>query len=306
MKQLHLIVASLLVLLLTSRCVREIQLDLPEEPAKLVAISHFTAGEPVRVKVTLSRPSYSAGDPETPSGANVTIARNGQFLDKLFFVPDGNYWQSRDTVQPEGTYSLAVRADGLPEVEASSKMPTHVPLAAIAVDWENIQVVPWDSVRRALRIPVELRPQWLPGNEPFFAFNLRHEIEVFQLVNGQPVPDYSYEGAAAFLTDGRTLSLLHNIPEPVVLIDEKFWGEDRQALRLDVLVPFDPATEKPRRLFVEWRTLSGEFYRYHLSLARQGDNLPLSDPDAVYNNVRGGYGNFSGYSVSISTIDLQF
>jgi hypothetical protein len=50
--------------------------------------------------------------------------------------------------------------------------------------------------------------------------------------------------------------------------------------------------------------LSEAFYRYHLSLARQGENLPLSDPDAVFNNVQGGLGNFSGYAVSIDTVAL--
>ena len=41
-------------------------------------------------------------------------------------------------------------------------------------------------------------------------------------------------------------------------------------------------------------------------IRRQGGNLPLSDPDAVYNNVTGGYGNFSGYSVRVDTIELPF
>jgi len=30
--------------------------------------------------------------------------------------------------------------------------------------------------------------------------------------------------------------------------------------------------------------------------------LPFSDPDAVFNNIEGGYGNFSGYAVSRDTV----
>jgi hypothetical protein len=41
-----------------------------------------------------------------------------------------------------------------------------------------------------------------------------------------------------------------------------------------------------------------------LSLSRQGGNLPLTDPDAVFNNVEGGLGNFSGYSIAIDTIAI--
>ncbi|HNG90394.1 MAG TPA: DUF4249 family protein, partial [Saprospiraceae bacterium] len=114
----------------------------------------------------------------------------------------------------------------------------------------------------------------------------------------------SYETATFFLTDGPTLSLLHNISEPVVLVNEKYWTEDRRTLRINAFMPYMPDSEKPTRIFVEWRTLSEEFYRYHLSVARQGSNLPLNDPDAVFNNVKGGYGNFSAYSVHMDTLVL--
>lgn len=306
MRSVIILKISLLTLLFATRCAREIQLDLPDEPPKTVAVCHFTTGQPFQVKVSLSRPSYASGPPEYPALANVTVAKNGQFIDKLFYVSEGAYWQSRDTAFPGATYSLAVSIDGLPNIEAASSVPDHRPLAPVEVDWDNLRTVPWDSVHQALRVPLTLCALDLPEYDRFFAFNLRHEIEVFKIVNGQSVPDYTYEGSSAFLTDGRTLSLLRTIPEPVVLIDEQYWSDDRRTIQLDALIPFDPTDEKPRRIFVEWRTLSGEFYRYHLSLSRQGDNLPLSDPDAIYNNVIGGYGNFSGYSVTVETIELQF
>ena len=105
--------------------------------------------------------------------------------------------------------------------------------------------------------------------------------------------------------DGSTLSLLHNIPENVVLINEKYWSDGRRSLHLDALITYKPEEDQhPVRLYVEWWTLSAEFYRYHLSVARQGSNLPLSEPDAVFNNVENGYGNFSGYSTTIQAIEL--
>ncbi len=241
-----------------------------------------------------------------PDDATVAIYRNGSFLEQLVFDKNTEYWQGASMPEPGIGYALSVHSDGLPDAGGASVVPVHYPLLPVQIDWNNMRIVAWDSVRQALRVPLELRPEQMPETDRFFAFSLRHEIEVFQVINGQEIPDYSYEGSSTFLTDGRTLSLLHSIPEPVVLIDQKYWDDNRESIRLDALVPFDPAFEKPRRLLVEWRTLSGEFYRYHLSLARQGDNLPLGDPDAVYNNIVGGYGNFSGYSVTVDAVDLQF
>lgn len=297
---------GVLVLSSLAYCAREIQIDLPEEPEKIVAISHFTEGEPIRARLTLSRPAYASGQPEIVEDAAVSVFRGDQLLEPLSFDKNLKYWQGTIPAEPGVEYKLVVQAEGLPDASGSSSIPQYVPLAPIQINREDIRIVGWDSVRQALRIPMVLRPQQLPEQNRYFAFALRHEIEVFSIVNGQPVPDYFYEGSSAFLTDGTTLALLHSIPEPVVLIDEKYWNDDRQEIRLEALVPFNPANEKPRRILIEWRTLSGEFYRYHLSLARQGNNQPLGDPDAVYNNIDGGYGNFSGYSSNIDALDLQF
>ncbi|MBL7804656.1 MAG: DUF4249 domain-containing protein [Saprospiraceae bacterium] len=296
----------ILVLTWLISCAREIQIDLPEEPEKIVAVSHFTTGEPIRTRLTLSRPTYAAGQPEVLENASVSVFRDDQLLENLVFDKDLKYWQGQIPAENGVDYRLYVQADGLPDASSASSIPEQVSLMPLQVDWANIRIVGWDSLRQALRLPLVLKPSVMPGQNRFFAFALKHEIEVFKVVNGQQVPDYFYEGSSAFLTDGPTLALLHNIPEPVILVDEKFWDDDRDAIRLDALIPFNPETEKPRRILIEWRTLSGEFYRYHLSLARQGNNLPLSDPDAVYNNIVGGYGNFSGYSVDIEALDLQF
>ncbi|MEZ4918413.1 MAG: DUF4249 family protein [Saprospiraceae bacterium] len=290
-----------------NRCAREVFIDIPEEDPRIVAISHFTDGQPFRVEVSLSRPLYATGEEEVPEVVDVTVSTSGQFLDKLRKRTGDDeriYWESRDTIQKNIQYSLVVRIPGMPIAESTSIVPLHAGLKPIQVFQTNVQTVELDDGSMALRVPLVLEVGDMPEENRFFAFNLRHETEVFEVFNGQIIPDYTYESNSFFLADGRTLSLLHNIPEPVVLINEKFWSEDRTSLLLDALIPFDPATERPLRIFLEWRTLSEEFYRYHLSLARQGSNLPLSDPDAVYNNIVNGYGNFSGYSVSMDTIQL--
>jgi len=291
---------SLTLLVLAMGCVREIALDLPDAPTRIVALSHFTVGEPIQVEVSLSQKLTEAGDPVLPFNADVSIAVGGQFLDKLFRVVDDGgriYWQSRDLVQVGTEYSLAVRIGGLETIEAGSSAPKSVPLAAVQVDTGQMVLTNLPDGKRVLRVPLQIQLSKLPDANRFFAFALRHEIETFEIVNGEPVPDEYYEVQSKFLADGRTLALVYDTPEQVVLVNENYWSDNQNTLYLDAIVPFDPAYERPRRILVEWRTLSEEFYRYHLSLARQGNNVPLNDPDALYNNIIGGYGNFSGYSV---------
>jgi len=298
----------LLVLLsfLFARCAREVTIELPEEAPRAVIVSHFSPGESFKVRVTLSQTIYDTRDPIAPEKANVTILREGTVFDKLTRTTDdfgSVYWESQKLAETGIPYSIAVQVDGYPLAEASSAIPVFSPIKPVQLDFSAITETPLSDGRRLMNIPFTLKLENLPAEKRYFAFYLKHDIEVTD-DNGTT----TYEGLPTnYSSDGRTLSLLHDIAEPAVLINEKFWSDNLDSLRLDALIPYNPiAKEKPRRLYLEWRTLSEEFYKYHLSLDRQGSNLPLSDPDAIYNNVSGGYGNFSGYSVWVQMIELPF
>ncbi len=293
------------VCLLSVRCAREVIIDLPEEPTKLVAVCHFTEGERFRLKISLSQLVNDVRDPVfLQSMVEATLSVNGQFWFR--FQPDTTdteeitYWESNKNQKAQSgvEYAFSVRVSGYPAIQSSSKIPEAVKLDPIVLGPGDISVVPLSDGQSELRVPLELRLSEMPPGGHYFAFNLTHETEVYL----DPQDPYTEESRTNFLTDGRTFSLLHDIPEPVVLINENYWADDRRTLYLVARIPFDPDSERPRLIFIEWRTLSEEFYRYHLSLSRQGGNLPFSDPDAVFNNIEGGYGNFSGYAVSMDTV----
>lgn len=295
------------MLLLMTRCAREVTIELPEQATRVVAVGNFKEGDKFRVSLSFSQPVDGTAPTKSPEKAEVTVAVNGQFYDRLIkeVSSDGEvFWEGNDPAQADVAYSLRVTVPGYPSLEATTQIPDHTDLERISVVPSALQIQNLADGRKALIVPLELRLASAIPDHPYFAFNLTHETEVFEIVEGQPVPDYSYETATFFLTDGPTLSLLHNIAEPVVLVNEKYWTEDRRTLRVNAYIPYKPNSEKPKRIFVEWRTLSEEFYRYHLSVARQGSNLPLNDPDAVFNNVTGGYGNFSAYTVRMDTLEL--
>lgn len=295
------------------QCVREVDINLPEQPVRIVALSHFTPGQPFRVEVSLSQALTDAGDPTIPFNADVAIALEGKFLDKLYRVSGSGsriYWESRDLVSPESEYLLSVRIGGLEPVEALSYAPAPVLLDLVQIDTANMRLIDLDDGKVAMRVPLKIFVANLPVEKRYFAFSLAQEVATYPVIDGEirldlPPDEYTYE-STKFLADGRTLALVYDTPEKVVLVNENFWSDNKNYLALDALVPFDLNDQRPIHLFVEWRTLSEEFYRYHLSVARQGNNLPLNDPDALYNNVVGGYGNFSGYSVDVDTISLPY
>ncbi|HAD14654.1 MAG TPA: hypothetical protein DCF33_19685 [Saprospirales bacterium] len=295
---------------LLAGCAKEVIIDLPEEPPKLVVVCHFTEGDNFRAKITLSKPVNDKGQVDiVRKDVEATLSVNGQFWDKM--VPDTNavdqisFWESNKNQRAEKgeRYSISVRVPGYPPIKSSSEIPSHVKPKSISLNPADIFIFPTAGGLSELRIPLSLELPYLPLEGRFFAFNLTHETDVYETLD-PPIIDFTEQGQTNFLADGRTFSLLHDIPEPVVLVNDKFWSDGRKTLELVARIPFDPESERPKRIFVEWRSLSKEFYRYHLSLSRQSNNLPLSDPDAVFNNILGGYGNFSGYAVSVDTIEI--
>lgn len=303
----------LLAFALLVGCARETTIVLPEEEPRTVVTCYFKPGEPFQMELSRSQSVFDGEDFVVVTEADATLAVKGEFWNRLRYKydpeKDRHLWVSRDPAQANVPYTLTVRVptSANATIDATSSIPPFVGLEPIAVDTAAMRTVQLPDGTYALRVPISLTLRYLPSEKRFFAFQITYESDVYRAdSNGQPVLDYAYQATASFTTDGRTLSLLNDISaaEPMVLVNEKYWSNNDRALRLDAIIPFLPGRDKPRLLFVEWRRLSEEFYRYHLSLARQGSNLPLSDPDAVFNNIRNGYGNFSGYAVSHDTLLL--
>jgi len=61
-----------------------------------------------------------------------------------------------------------------------------------------------------------------------------------------------------------------------------------------------------KRVYVELRSITEEYYKYHSSLARQliVRQDPFAEPVTIFNNIEGGYGNFSGFTQNVTSADL--
>lgn len=286
-------------------CIQEVVIDLPEAPPMLVAVSHFKPGEPFYVRVTQTQSIYATQAPEeVPDPLDVSVSTGGQFLDKLrkVTVEGVPYWVSRDLVKPGVSYKLTVRKHGMGLLTAEGHVPDHVPLQPVVVYGNSITELTLADGTHARRIPLELRPKQMPEKNRYFGFQVRHQIAVQSDGSGPQMGGEFRMVNTFFNTDGRTSALLYSIAEPIILVDESFWNSPDPVIRLDLVIPMLTEMEAPHLITVEWRTLSEDFYRYHLSLTRQTNIPPFSAPDAVYNNVQNGFGTFSGYTSKVDTV----
>jgi hypothetical protein len=306
-------IGLLILLVFQVQCAREVSIDLPEESPKTVIVCHFKPDNKFFVQLSRSQSVFSSNEFDVldSNECKATLSIDGLFWDKLKYKYDpesGEYfWRSRKEPEPGIPYTIAVQVPGNPLVEATSKVPNFYQIDAQKLLVGTPYTIPLPDGTFALRVPLEIKLTELPPQNRFFAFQLINTMDVYRTDGGNQIIDYSYQSNASYTTDGRTLSLFNDLSaaESAILINENFWDGNHNTIRLDAIIQYKSGIERPVQLVVEWRTLSEEFYKYHLSLSRQGNNSPLNDPDAVYNNVKNGYGNFSSYSVAFDTIRLN-
>jgi len=299
-------VVTAALLLLLSQCVRPIDLDLPEEQTKVVINGNFEPGQPFQVKLSASQSVFIGSRPSPIETATVNIEREGQVFEVLEKTMQNGQivWKSKkNTAKANVDYSITVSVPRLPVASAVSKAPYPLLLKTVTIQQDDMVIIPINADLATLRIPLDFQLSTSVPSHPYFGFSIQSVVDVYEDATlPKPVFDYTIRQPAVFSTDGRTFALLNRIPEPMAMLHENYWRDGRDTLHLVATIDYKVATDIPKKLFITWFTLSEAFYRYHLSVSRQGYNLPLSDPDALYNNIQDGYGNFSGFSRDTQTV----
>lgn len=290
------------------QCVKPIDLNLPEEKTRIVVNGNFEPGQPFRVKLSTSQSVFIGSRPSPIEEALVNIEREGQVLETLTkTIQNGQIvWESKaNKAKANIDYSISVSASNLPPVSAVSKAPYPAKLKPVAIQQDDMSIIPINADLATLRIPLDLQLKASTPEHPYFGFSIQSVVGVYQDATiPNPIFKYSVSSPAVFITDGRAFALLNRIPEPMSVLHENYWHDGRDSLHLIVSIDYNKATDIPQKVLINWFTLSEAFYRYHLSVSRQGSNLPLSDPDALYNNIQDGYGNFSGFARDTQTIRI--
>jgi Domain of unknown function (DUF4249) len=301
------LIAFLTVFLTPVQCVKEINLELPTEKPRLVVNGNFEPGQPFKVRISVSQPVYIGSKPPGITNAIVRLEQEGELIEFLSEkLVDGQVvWESKHRAKANVPYSLAVQAGALDPVSATGYAPPAGRLHHIVVLPDSIVRKPLNDSITRWRIPLELTMKTPLPAQPWFGFQVKGIAGHYpDLSVPLPILDSLAQHPASVVTDGRTFALIHQLPENMSMLNENFWRKSDQTLKMQIEMDVQTANEWPHALFLTWFTLSEDFYRYHLSLSRQGFNSPLSEPDALYNNISGGYGNFSGFSRDTQTIWL--
>lgn len=296
---INLIFLSLSSLLILTGC--ETTLEFPEQnlAPKLTIISHLTSSDSLgwetpRVFVYASQSPSDSSTFVTPANLDVEVTElETDYSIRLDLTNEGgeSYFTFPNNFLKEGfSYTISAFAPGFESVRATTRIPRPSKISNLNILDISIEPSTKNEFKNIVRYTLVFDIDHFESNQYYHLvfYNEYDSLKNKFLVD----PELSDEQP-----------FLHHY-DFGILIDK----ED--------LIPGEPLTfhfvdwvvgnHDLRKVYVELRTITQEYYKYHSSLARQliVRQDPFAEPVTIYNNIEGGYGNFSGFSPDISSSDL--
>ncbi len=296
----------LLLLAALSACIRDTDIDLLPESERLVINAHFSPEPTWLISVTNAiSTGTSPEDLRNISEAAVDIYEDGVFKGNAQYVPPfisffGSEFRAYYTweylPEPGKEYELRVTAPGYPPATAKDRIPT------VAAPVANPTYLRFDASRENITVAVELT-----DTDP--AASWYHLIFYYRAIDQPEVklPVRNYRSDFTVTSDANGIFLEYLGSTGLLFDDQLFENGSRQMLiDLEAIpIAFSPPGTFATGIYeiqAELRSVSAAYYDYYASSVRQFE-LSASvfvEPIRVFNNVQGGFGNFSGYQSTFS------
>lgn len=280
-------------LFLTS-CETVLDLEVQSIP-KLTIISNLNPDNPAgqRVYVYATQSPSDSSKFYTPEDLVVNVT---EVESNTTFLLDTSIFEGKTTFKfPSGfikagfTYSITAFAPGFDIVQATTVIPRPSTISNLEIKDIRIEQSDAHEFKKIIRYKLSFDIDNFESNYYHLVFyNEYNGRENLIIVDPEPtdhqpfIQHYEY----GVLIDGQDLDL--NKP---LVFDFQDWEINNNNLI---------------RVYVELRTISEEYYKYHSSLTRQLiiRQDPFAEPVTIFNNIEGGFGNFSGFSSNITSSDL--
>lgn len=283
-------------------CEKTVQVDIPQHDAQIVVNSFFSQDSVWTVDLSQSQSVTNPQPFQLINDANVELWANGIFQENLTGLGTGRYVSVHSTPEADVEYTLKVDASRFASVEATAALPEPMDLVSVGV-------VPGSVSQSSIgenSFQVEVRFEDAPNVDNFY------ELIIFQRFAFGEGADIEYtEYFEAFFESGDP-SLdsddFFESGEPgfnrAYFSDALFDGETK-SLKVKLFVFGN--TNITQDLVVSLASTTEDYYRYRRSVELQeflGED-PFSEPVPIHSNMSNGFGIFTGYMPTRTSLSVE-
>lgn len=284
--------------------------DLPlDDHEEVVVFSNFSEkGLEVYVYKTVS--IFDNHPTEYVTDASVKVFADEVLIDSLVLELPSNenhppfYKTTQLIPEFDKEYTIRVEIPNYKTITAKNSIPSPVALTASTFDPTVSEVD--DSIRSVnFAISVSLTDPHKIKN--YYHIRFFQEFTPYSLeLNGDTI-----NGTVFWATPSSVESLNENgqlvknqVDQSFLVSDTDFDG-DAITLYFKGNFTFNTSQLKPGRFFIEFRTVSQDYFFYHTSINRnQWDGPPIGKDDVPFDNIDNGVGVFAGFTSSITEFKL--
>jgi hypothetical protein len=266
---------------------------------KLVVQSRLSPDTTFQVSVVSNKKPTENGEYEVPSDLKVSLIRESGSVVNLY-LENGVYVAPQSYPVAGESYSLFVTpppGSGYAGVESITSIPRPVTLAAGEV--MDLRLEESVETPDKMNVVYDLKLTLSQSNHRYFHLAFIQTTTI----NVGTSSDPEFEERAYYIEPQFPVENGFYPPQETgVMVDvEKTGMEDE--LRFSFVDYTLSGIEELGNLFIEFRTVTPEYYNYFTSLSRQliSREDPFAEPIPVYNNIQDGSGNFSGFSRLVYT-----
>ncbi len=294
-------------------CERAVDLGIEEEMSRLVVQSNFQPDKHFEVVLSRSRSVLSNDPIEYIGDANVQIFADGQLLEVLPMnynplFPYPVFTSLKMKPQEGQAYTLVAEAPGLEAVSATSSVPQKVAVHSFEVTDISWRMYGPQQGMIQFFFTLVLEFDDPPQDDNFYHLDFFYEPVNFQVDNGDTTLFRSGIEIPLRLSETpNDRPYLMHFDRGILVDDQQQQGERLRYTFEGESRPVSRNGELIDRIYAGLRSVSLDYYHYHTSLTRQGQQTdPLfADPVILYDNVENGYGIFAGYSVAKDSVIIQ-
>ena len=315
-----------ILLLLWSACETVVDVDIPNQPSRLVPNAFLQADSAVVMELTQSQSILSNTELKSVSGATANLLEEGQPVATLEESQTPGIYFSTFAPSAGKTYTLTVSKDGFEPVEASTFIAPPVAIASVEVDTSLFLDTYYDFERDTLvteqRIRVDeirLRFDDRPNDRNYYEVSVyRFETQIRPRFDDQEnylgddtvrffSPQYLRSDDPAFAGgESDPFGEGGEVFGVTLPFNDDFFNGKSYSLRFSPEQYGFYGNAEPE-LHIVLRTIDEGQYRYTRSvdLQYENDGNPFAEPVQIYSNVENGFGIVAGSSANLMVVDLE-
>ena len=309
-----------------SACETVVDVDIPNQPSRLVPNAFLQADSAVLVELTRSQSILTNAELEPVSGAVVSLLEEGQPVATLEESQTPGIYFSTFSPSAGKTYTLTASKNGFEPVEASAFIALPVAIGSVEADTSLFLDTYYDFDRDTLvteqRVRVDeirLRFDDRPNERNYYEVSVyRFETQVQSRFDDQGnylgddtvrffSPQYLRSDDPAFAGgESDPFGEGGEVYGTTLPFNDDFFNGKSYSLRFRPEQYGFYGNAEPE-LYVVLRTIDEGQYRYTRSvdLQYENDGNPFAEPVQVYSNVENGFGIVAGSSASRVVVDLE-